>query len=206
MSCSREPCLPHFLQIIPRFGPNMEQMSIFPVQKFNLHQFKTRFANLEEDLCLAGPTSGTPPHRAPSSTTCSIAHRKIQRTRWIARLYSGITQLFSIGNSPKLLDILAMLFYVLLEILALQAVRSSQPNDTLGPKWFDSTVPGHMLRAFWFCMHSMLLVESMFCNDLPRIERYDITQELPHIQIYLIIYWIHLIWGSRKWSPASTSA
>ena len=42
-------------------------------------------------------------------------------------------------------------------------------------------------------MHSMLLVESMFCNDLPRIERYDITQELPHIQIYLIIYLFHLM-------------
>ena len=46
-------------------------------------------------------------------------------------------------------------------------------------------------------MHSMLLVESMFCNDLPRIERYDITQELPHIQIYLIIYLINVFFFER---------
>ena len=42
-------------------------------------------------------------------------------------------------------------------------------------------------------MHSLLLVESVFCNNLPRIGRYDITQDLPHTQIYLIIFLIHLI-------------
>ena len=38
------------------------------VQKFSQHQLKTTFANLKDDLCLAGPTPGTPPHRAPLST------------------------------------------------------------------------------------------------------------------------------------------
>ena len=42
-------------------------------------------------------------------------------------------------------------------------------------------------------MHAMLLVERMFCNNLPRIWQYDITQQLPHIQIYLIIYLLHLM-------------
>ena len=42
-------------------------------------------------------------------------------------------------------------------------------------------------------MHSMLLVESTFCDNLPRIGQFDITQELPHIQIYLIMYSVYLI-------------
>ena len=54
----------------------MGQMQIFEVQKFSKHQLKARFANLEEDFCLAGLTSGTPPHRAPLSTAWSIAQRK----------------------------------------------------------------------------------------------------------------------------------
>ena len=41
-----------------------------PVQKFRLHQFKIRLVNLEKDLCLAGPTSDTPPHRALLSSAC----------------------------------------------------------------------------------------------------------------------------------------
>ena len=110
MSCQREPCLPLFSQIIPRFGANMWQMlSFFPVRKFSLHQSKTRFADLEEDLCLVGSTSNTPPHRAPLSTASSIAQRKMQWAGCIACLYSAITRSFFIQNSPKLQEMPAML-------------------------------------------------------------------------------------------------
>ena len=64
--------MPLFSQIIPRFCPNMGQLLILPMQKFSLHQTKTRFAHLEYDFCLSGPTSCTPPHRAPLSTASEL--------------------------------------------------------------------------------------------------------------------------------------
>ena len=79
----------------------MGQMKSCPVQECSLHQWKTSFANLEDDLYFAGPTSGTLPHRTPLSTAWRIAQRKMQRAVWIARLYSAITQPFSIQNSPN---------------------------------------------------------------------------------------------------------
>ena len=87
-------------------------MYIFPVRIFSLHHLQTRFANLKEDLCLSGLKSATPTHRAPFSTACNIAQRKMQRAGWNTRLYSARTRLFPIQNSPKWLE---KSFYVHLE-------------------------------------------------------------------------------------------
>ena len=54
-------------------------------------------------------------HALPRSLRHSSAKRKMQRAGWIAGLYSGITQPFSIQNSPKLLEMSAMLFNELSE-------------------------------------------------------------------------------------------
>ena len=93
----------------PRFGSNMGQIQIFPVQKFSMHQMKTRFANLENYLCPAGPTSGTPPHRAPFKTRQqSAAQEKRKLAGLIARLYLTITRPFQ----PKLTKIFEDVWYV----------------------------------------------------------------------------------------------
>ena len=66
MSYYKEPRVPLFLRIIPRCGPKTGQCRLFfPVPTFSLHQIKTKFANLEDDFGLAGPTSGTSPHSTP---------------------------------------------------------------------------------------------------------------------------------------------
>ena len=93
-------------------------VDFFTVQEISLHQLKTRFANLEEDLCLAGPTSGTMPRCTPLSTTCSVAQGKMQRADGIACMYSAII------FHPKLTQISGYVCYV---VLFLQSKFLSKP-------------------------------------------------------------------------------
>ena len=81
-------------------------------KKFSLHQLKTKFANLKDDLGLEGPTSGTSPHCTSLITGWSTAHRKRQPASWIGHLYLAIPRPFSNQNSPKLLKMSIILFCV----------------------------------------------------------------------------------------------
>ena len=128
------------------------------LQNFAQIWSKFRFANLEKYLYLAGPTSATPPSRAPLSTQTYRAQRKMKRAGSIARLYSRITRPFFIQNSPKLLEIFCCVI-VLLQIMFLVLPKNYLFQNYQRSRWDVD------LAAFNLCQSSCPLGMQVSCTS-----------------------------------------